>query len=83
VACGATTAKRQLTRIVRDPSGTIKVDETGKAPGRGAYVCPQPDCWDRAIRKGKLERSLKAALSAADAQALQAFAPPVGQGGTQ
>lgn len=74
VACGSTTAKRELTRVVRDPSGSVRVDSTGKAPGRGAYVCGQAECWDRAIRKGKLERSLKTSLSAPDQEALREFA---------
>lgn len=33
--------KRELTRVVRSPEGQVSLDARGKAPGRGAYVCPQ------------------------------------------
>jgi len=81
VACGSTTAKRELVRIVRSADGSVKADPTGKMAGRGAYVCGQPDCWTRAVRKGRLERSLKTTLSAADAAALMEFAG-LAEGGT-
>jgi predicted RNA-binding protein YlxR (DUF448 family) len=74
VACGSTTNKRDLIRIVRTPAGTVEADPTGKAAGRGAYVCGEPDCWKLAIEKGKLNRSLKTTLSENDAAGLAAYA---------
>lgn len=61
VACRATIDKRSLVRIVRSPDG-VRVDPTGKAPGRGAYVHDRPECWQAALN-GPLERALKTTLS--------------------
>ena len=67
VACGETRSKRELVRVVRTPDGEVRVDATGKLSGRGAYVCPAPECVDRALRDGRLagilERPLPEALS--------------------
>ena len=50
--------KRELTRIVRSPDGVISLDPVGKAPGRGAYLCPQTDCLRKAIKSKALDRGL-------------------------
>jgi uncharacterized protein len=49
-------------RIVRTPSGDVVPDETGRAAGRGAYVCRTGDCLQTAIKKGALSRALKTSL---------------------
>jgi uncharacterized protein len=49
---------------VRAPDGTINLDETGRAAGRGAYVCRQEPCLQRAIRTGALGRALETKLPA-------------------
>ena len=49
-------------RIVRTVSGDVVLDETGRAAGRGAYLCRSAGCLDRAIAKGALSRALKAPL---------------------
>jgi len=64
VACRESQDKKTLVRIVRTKEG-IFVDETGKIPGRGAYLHKDPSCWERGINTG-LEKSLKVGLSAAD-----------------
>jgi predicted RNA-binding protein YlxR (DUF448 family) len=74
VACRRTTAKRELVRIVRTPEDSVEVDPTGKRSGRGAYLCPTPDCWRLAVQKGRLDRALKTSLSAADKEALLQYA---------
>ena len=51
-------AKKELVRVVRSPEGEISLDFRGKAPGRGAYVCPQTECLKRAIKSKALERGL-------------------------
>ena len=66
VACGAKMPKSQLVRIVRTGQGPIIVDISGRESGRGAYLCHIPECWDRALGKGALERSFKQALSTQD-----------------
>ena len=73
VACGLKAPKRLLTRIVRTPQGSILADASGKASGRGAYLCISPGCWDKAVRRGGLQRSLKVTLTAQDQQSLLEF----------
>ncbi|OQY24019.1 MAG: YlxR family protein [Chloroflexi bacterium] len=67
IACRTLRPKRDLVRIVRlsSPEGesTVMVDETGKRSGRGAYLCRQRDCWERALARQQLERALKVTLT--------------------
>ena len=59
LGCGETKPKQELIRIVRQNDGSIFVDKTGKANGRGAYICPNADCLGKAIASKGLERSFK------------------------
>lgn len=59
LGCREMKAKKELVRVVRSPEGTVSVDLRGKAPGRGAYVCPNPDCLKKALRSKALSRSLE------------------------
>lgn len=52
--------KKDLIRVVRTEEGAFLLDFTGKAPGRGAYVCPQAECLEKAQKSKGLERSFKA-----------------------
>lgn len=70
VACGQRAPKRDLTRIVRTPQSTVQPDSTGKAAGRGAYLCASYDCWEKGVRKGGLERGLQISVSTPDREAL-------------
>lgn len=63
VACRTGRAKRELVRVVRTPEGAIVIDETGKRNGRGAYLCAQRSCWERALEHRHLERALKVELT--------------------
>jgi uncharacterized protein len=74
VGCRQEQPKRQLVRIVRAPSGSVGVDPTGKAAGRGAYLCHRPECWATALRRGTLAGALRVALVTEDRIALEAFA---------
>jgi len=65
-------AKRSLIRIVRGVDG-VRVDPTGKAPGRGAYLHDLRSCWEVGL-KGPLARALRTELSAEVRQELMAFA---------
>ena len=62
MACRTVRPKRDLQRIVRTPSGDVVADETGRAAGRGAYICRSEACLDLAIKKGSLSRALKTPL---------------------
>jgi predicted RNA-binding protein YlxR (DUF448 family) len=64
VACRTERQKRDLIRIVRAPDGTVALDTTGRAAGRGAYLCADGSCWAQAIKKSAIERALSARLPA-------------------
>ena len=55
--------KRSLLRVVRAEDGTAHVDLTGKANGRGAYICPDEQCLRRAVKSRALERALEVGIS--------------------
>jgi len=55
---------------MRTSTGAVEPDPTGKRPARGAYLCHTPECWERAIKKGRLENALRTKLSADDREAL-------------
>lgn len=59
IACREHDAKRSYVRLVRTPEGQVEVDRTGKANGRGAYLCRRRACWRRAIDSRAIERALK------------------------
>ena len=59
VGCREMRPKRELVRVVKSPEGEISLDFKGKAPGRGAYVCPNAECLKKAIRSKALSRSLE------------------------
>ena len=48
IGCMTSRPKKELVRVVRAPSGEISIDLVGKKPGRGAYLCPNPDCLTKA-----------------------------------
>ena len=56
IGCMTSRPKKELVRVVRAPSGEISIDLVGKKPGRGAYLCPDPDCLTKAKKKKALER---------------------------
>ena len=57
MGCRERKAKKELIRVVRGVDGTVSLDFSGKAPGRGAYLCPDPECLKKAIRSKALSRS--------------------------
>ncbi|MCL2618773.1 MAG: YlxR family protein [Defluviitaleaceae bacterium] len=62
VGCGQMLPKPGLVRIVRPDGGACAIDPTGKAAGRGAYVCRKVDCVARAAKQRGFERSYKGAF---------------------
>ena len=64
VGCREMRPKKELLRIVRTPEGEIKVDRTGKASGRGAYICPSAACLEKAQKIRALERALEHGVDA-------------------
>ncbi len=62
MGCRERKEKRQLIRVVRTPEGEVKLDFSGKLSGRGAYICPDPECLKKAQRSKALDRSLEAVI---------------------
>ena len=62
VHCRSSKDKRELMRVVRTPAGEVAYDATGKANGRGAYVCHDEACIVGATEKGGLARALEATV---------------------
>ena len=59
MGCRERKAKRELIRVVRTPEGGVSLDFGGKMNGRGAYLCPDPECLKKAIRSKARARSLE------------------------
>lgn len=60
LGCREKKDKAALIRVVRKPDKTIVLDRTGKIPGRGAYICPDKACFNKAIKSKALNRALQA-----------------------
>ena len=71
IACGTQQGKTSLHRLVRKPDGAIDYDPSGRAPGRGAYVCSSA-CLDRAFAGKRLENALKVKIAEEDKQRVAA-----------
>lgn len=74
VGCRTTSAKREFVRVIRTPEGAVEIDQTGKRNGRGAYLCARYDCWDQALKKDRLARALRSALSPETREELRRYA---------
>jgi len=72
VGCHRTLAKRQLIRLVYTQEG-LRVDLTGRLPGRGAYLHDRRSCWEQALKKGTLARALRVTLTEDDIARMHAF----------
>ena len=59
LGCREMKPKRELLRVVRSPEGEVAFDARGKLTGRGAYVCPNPDCFKKAVKTRALDRALE------------------------
>ena len=57
LGCREMKPKKDLIRVVRSPEGEISLDFKGKASGRGAYICHDPQCLKKAIKSKALERA--------------------------
>ncbi len=63
IGCRTVRPKKELVRIVRTPDGGIEVDPTGKKSGRGAYICPDPGCLEKAMKSRVLGSALQIGVS--------------------
>lgn len=55
--------KKELIRVVKSPEGEVSVDLTGKKSGRGAYVCKNEECLEKAFKAKRLSRNLETQIS--------------------
>ncbi len=70
VACQTMRPKKELVRIVASQDGSVMLDKTGRAAGRGAYLCRDAACLAKAVKEKRLERALKTAIPVVTAEAL-------------
>ena len=61
--CGERKEKKELVRIIKTPEDQIMIDLTGKKNGRGAYICRQKECLQKARKNKGFERSFKMSIS--------------------
>lgn len=57
-------------RVVRTPGGAVEIDRSGKREGRGAYLCADRACWEKALKGKHLERALKGKIDQGDLEQL-------------
>jgi predicted RNA-binding protein YlxR (DUF448 family) len=79
VACGEVRPKRELVRLVRAAGCSVEVDPSGKKAGRGAYLCPSPDCWQTGLKKGRLEHALRTTLTEDNREQLIRYGQELGE----
>lgn len=60
--CSQMKPKKELVRVVRSPQGEVSLDLDGRKAGRGAYVCPNTDCLNKARKAKRFERSLEVSI---------------------
>ena len=63
IGCREKKEKKDLIRIVKNKDGEISLDRTGKANGRGAYICDNIECLEKAIKSKALERNFEMSIS--------------------
>ena len=63
IACREMKPKGEMTRVVRNADGEIKLDPTGRAPGRGAYVCNNPACLKKVDGKKLLHKAFSSSVA--------------------
>ena len=63
MGCRERKAKRELIRVVRGTDGNVSLDFSGKAPGRGAYICRSRACLEKAVKSKALSRALETEIT--------------------
>lgn len=71
LGCNEMKPKQELMRVVKNQAGEVRLDLTGKLPGRGAYVCRQKACLEKAFKSKRLNRNLQTNIQESVFQAMQ------------
>ena len=79
VGCREMKPKMSLLRVVKPQDGEARIDRTGKAPGRGAYVCDDIECLKKARKSRALERALDCKIEDQVFEQLEAQIAPEAQ----
>ena len=80
VACREKREKSQLVRVVRTPDGAVAVDARGKMAGRGAYLCKEEACLEKAVKSRALQRALECEIPQETLEILRAQMKEAGDG---
>lgn len=56
MGCNVKKDKKEFIRIVKNKEGQISIDRTGKAQGRGAYICDNIECLEKVIKSKRIEK---------------------------
>lgn len=83
VSCRTTANKRELVRIVRSADLRVVPDPSGKAPGRGAYLCASLPCWEKAAKTGLLDKALRTSVSESDAGQILKYGHELSEGASR
>lgn len=59
IGCNSKKNKSELIRIVKNKEGNISIDKTGKATGRGAYICDNIECLEKAIKTKRIDKAFE------------------------
>lgn len=71
IGCQEMKEKKNMIRVIKTPEDEIQLDATGRKNGRGAYICPNIECFQKARKTKGLERSLKTAIPTEVYEALE------------
>ena len=63
LGCRKVKAKQELIRLVHITDSSVEIDTSGKKVGRGAYLCPELECWDIGLKRSRLEHALHTSLT--------------------
>ena len=74
IACGAKGDKREFIRVASSPDKGICIAAARDEGGRGAYLCPRKECWEKGLKGSRIERALRATLTNEDRAALLEYA---------
>lgn len=62
LGCKEMKPKKELIRVVKNNDGEISIDTLGKKPGRGAYLCKNPECLELAVKGKRLDKAFETTI---------------------